>query len=267
MHKSWRWRAVAIGSVALLGLGACSGDDDDDASASESDTEADAPAEDPKADAVAFCDAIADMGIGVSIGDGYEQVDDALLAAEEVAPDEISAAVTTMADESRAQVADGPPPEGTPPSLPPDEYFAAAAEVGEYMADSCDYQVIDVTATEHAFAGVPAEAARGKTLVRLTNDGAEYHHLVLQRVHYGETRSVEEILALPEGGDLLDYQGSAFAPPGHGSWFVVELGIGRQALMCIIPTGSTTAEELRSGQADHSPTHDTKGETADIQVS
>ena len=75
------------------------------------------------------------------------------------------------------------------------------------MADNCGYQVIDVTATDYAFDGIPADAEAGKTLIRITNDGTEYHEVVLQRVHEGETRSVEEILALPEeeGGDLLDY--------------------------------------------------------------
>ena len=86
------------------------------------------------------------------------------------------------------------------------------------MADNCGYQVIDVTATDHAFDGIPADAEAGKTLIRITNDGTEYHEVVLQRVQQGETRSVEEILALPEeeGGDLLDYLGNAFAPPGAG---------------------------------------------------
>ena len=107
------------------------------------------------------------------------------------------------------------------------------------MADNCGYQVIDVTATDYAFDGIPADAEAGKTLIRITNDGTEYHEVVLQRVHEGETRSVEEILALPEeeGGDLLDYLGNAFAPPGLGNWTVVDLSAGRHAAMCFVPTG------------------------------
>lgn len=116
------------------------------------------------------------------------------------------------------------------------------------MADNCGYQVIDVTATDHAFDGIPADAEAGKTLIRITNDGTEYHEVVLQRVHQGETRSVEELLALPEeeGGDLLDYLGNAFAPAGLGNWTVVDLSAGRHVALCFIPTGATTPRRCRA---------------------
>ena len=174
-----------------------------------------------------------------------------------------------MADESRSQAAAGPPPAGTPPDLPPDEFFTAAAAVGDYMADHCGYQVIDVTATDYAFAGIPADAQMGKTLIRLTNDGTEYHEALLQRVREGETRSVEDILAIPEGsGDLLDFIGSAFAPPGLASWTVVDLSAGRYATMCFIPTGATTEDALRRGQGDDTArSHYMQGMFAETQVS
>ena len=260
-----RWLLVAAVAavVAVVGALLVAGGDDDEQ----------LPAGVPPwmvPEVAAFCDAIDDMGLGVSIGEGYEGLDAALIAAEEIAPAEIKADVTTMADENRAQVAAGAPPDGTPgpsPTLPPDEFFRAADAVGEYMAESCGYPVIEAEASEYSFEGIPATAARGKTLFRLSNDGAEYHQLVLQRVRYGEDRSLEEILALPEGGDLLDFQGTAFAPPGLGSWFVVELGIGRHAVMCIIPTGSTTPEALRSAQAEGTaPPHHDQGMIEEIQV-
>ena len=259
-----RWLLVAAvaGLIAVVGtLLVMAGDDDDEQVPATA-----GPAS--AADVAAFCDAIDDMGLAVSLGEGYEGVDEALVAAEEIAPEEIRADVTTMADESRAQLDAGPPPAGTPPSLPPDEFFVAADAVGDYMADSCGYQVVDITATDHAFAGIPAVAEAGKTLIRITNQGTEYHEAVLQRISAGETRSVEEILAIPEGsGDLLDYAGSAFAPPGLGSWTVVDLVPGRYAAMCFIPTGATTEEELRGGQGDDTAQlHHTQGMFAEMQV-
>jgi hypothetical protein len=266
MRGSWRWHVIAVGAAAVLALGACAGDDDDDASVSDSGTEADEPTGEPD-DAAVFCDAIAEVGLSVSIGEGYEGIDPSLAAAEDAAPDEISADVTTMAEENRAQVAAGPPPEGEPPVLPSDEFFVAATSVGDYMADNCGYPVIDVTATDYAFDGIPADAEAGKTLIRITNDGAEYHEVVLQRVQQGETRSVEDILALPEGQDLLDYLSSAVAPPGLGSWTVVDLPAGRYAAMCLIPTGATTADALQSGQADDTAEpHTMQGMFAEMQV-
>jgi hypothetical protein len=217
---------------------------------------------------MAFCDEIEDIGLSVAIGEGYEGLDEALIDAEEIAPAAISAAVTAMADENRAQVAAGPPPEGTLPNPAPDAYFTAAAEVGDYLADHCDYRVIDVTSTDHAFAGIPAEAARGKTLFLLTNDGTEYHDFAVQRVSPGETRSLEEILALPDGGgDLLDYQANAFTPPGHRNWIVVDLKPNRYIAECSMPIGATTPEALRNLQADDTtPRHHTQGMTADFHV-
>ena len=269
LRNNWRWRAIAVGTAGVLALGACGGDDDDDASGSNTGTEAEEPTDEPGADVAAFCDAIAEVGLAVSIGEGYEGMDSSLAAAEDIAPGEISADVTTMAEENRAQVAAGPPPEGQPPTIPSDDFFAAATSVGDYMADNCGYQVIDVTATDHAFDGLPADAEAGKTLIRITNDGSEYHEVVLQHVHEGETRSVEEILALPgEGGDLLDFLGNAFAPPGVGNWAVVDLSAGRHVAMCFIPTGATTPEALQSGQLDDTAQpHAMRGMLAEMQVS
>ena len=268
LRKSWTWRAIAVGTAGVLALGACGGNDDDDASGSNTGAEAEEPTDEP-GDVASFCDDIDDLGLGVSIGEGYEGIDPSLAAAEDAAPDEISADVTTMAEENRAQVAAGPPPEGEPPTIPSDDFFAAANSVGDYMADNCGYQVIDVTATDHAFDGIPVDAEAGKTLIRVTNDGTEYHEVVLQRVQQGETRSVEEILALPgEGGDLLDFLGNAFAPPGVGNWAVVDLSAGRHVAMCFIPTGATTPEALQSGQADDTAElHVMRGMFAEMQIS
>ena len=268
LTKNWKWRAIAVGAAAVLALGACAGDDDDDASASDTGTEAEEPAVEQDVVA-AFCDAIAEVGYALSIGEGYEGIDSSLVAAEDVAPDEIRADVTTMAEENRAQVATGPPPEEQPPVIPSDDFFAAATSVGDYMADNCGYQVIDVAATDFAFDGIPADADAGKTLIRITNDGTEYHEVVLQRVQQGETRSVDEILALPEeGGGLLEYLGYAFAPPGLGSWTVVDLSAGRHVAMCFVPIGATTTEALQSGQFDDAAQlHAMQGMFTEMQVS
>jgi hypothetical protein len=247
--------AAVLVAVAMLAVTGCGGDDDNDASATST-TEAEQPADEAEADTEAFCDALVDP----------RESADELAAAVAAAPDEISADVTTMADEKgRADIQVGP---GGGPSS--DSFYAAAASVGDYMADNCGYQVIDVTATDYAFHGIPADAEATKTLIRLTNDGAEYHDLVVQRIHSGETRSIEEIMALPdpEGGDLLDFQTGVFTPPGQSSWTVVDLSVaGRYAVMDFVPTGATPAA-LNSGQIDDTePAHWTKGELAEIKAS
>ena len=138
------------------------------------------------------------------------------------------------------------------------------------MADSCIYNVVDVTATDHAFGGVPSGARAGKTLIQLRNDGTEYHEVVLLRVDADEDRSIEELLALPEEerDERLQFEGIALAPPGMSSWVVVDLKFGpRYAATCFIPIGSTTEAALRSGLADPAtPLHSSEGMVAELGV-
>ena len=262
--RRWHLVAAVAGVVALMGtLLVVAGPEDDDRVSTAASTP------ESSADVAAFCDAIDDMGLSVSIGEGYEGADPAFAAAEEVAPGAINADVTAMAEEARAQLDAGPPPEGTPPKLPPDEFFRAAAAVGDYMAQNCGYQVIDVTATNYALEGIPATVEAGKTLIRITNRSTEYHEVVLQRVRQGETRSIGELLAIPQGsGDLLDFVSNAFAPPGLGSWTVANLTAGRHVTLCFIPTGATTTGALRRGQADvTAQSHAMQGMFAEMEVS
>jgi hypothetical protein len=204
------------------------------------------------ADAAAFC---------AQIGDGGSEN---AAATEDAAPEAIKADVTTMAEHGRGEIEAGMT--GGPSS---DDYFAAATSVGDYMADNCGYQVIDVKATDYEFDGIPADAETGMTLIRITNDGTEYHEVAVQRVDPGERRSIQKLLALPEadGGDLLDYLGHAFAPPGMSNWTVVNLVAGRHVALCYVPTGATP-EALRSGETDaKAPSHAMKGMVAEMQVS
>jgi hypothetical protein len=256
---------IAVGVAAVLALGACGGNDDNDASGSNSDTTAVQPTNEPGlANAATFCNAILDADGAGSFGEDATGDEPALAAAEKAAPEAIRADVTTMAKEARAQVATGMT--GGPSSH---KYFTARTAVGDYIADNCGYQVIDVTATDYAFDGIPANAKAAKTLIRLTNNGTEYHEVALQFIHSGETRSIKNILALPEevSGDLLDYIDHAFAPPGLSNWTVIDLSAGRVAALCYVPTGATP-EALRSGQIKKgAPSHVMKGMFAEMQVS
>jgi hypothetical protein len=263
-----RWLLVAAAAAVVAIVGALLVTDDDDKEPVGS-SNAPTPRAVPTAADERFCNAIDDAGISTPIGEGQESVDGALQAAELIAPAEIRAEVTTMANESRAQFEAGPRPEGTPPDLPSDSYFEAAATVGDYMAGHCGYTVIDVTMSGGAFVGLPAVAPAGKALIRIRSGDTEYHQVVFQRVKINETRSVEEILALPDGGgDLLDYLNGTLAPPGMRSWTVVELTSGRHyAAMCIVPSGSTSEAALQSRWLEEADEiHVDEGEVAEIRV-
>jgi uncharacterized cupredoxin-like copper-binding protein len=158
----------------------------------------------------------------------------------------------------------------TGPPLPPAAFFTASAEVGAWIADNCKVHDMQVTATDDAFSGVPATATAGTTLLRLTNNGAEYHEIVLFRVADGETRSAQDLVALPQdqfAAALQQTGGSTLAAPGAQGVNTVDLEPGRYVMACLIPVGSTPAA-FASGQVDpNAPTHAAHGMIAEFQVS
>lgn len=74
----------------------------------------------------------------------------------------------------------GGPDEGAEP----DSLAAAADTVAEAPAEP---GVLDVTAVDYAFQGIPAEIPSGWTTIRLHNEGAEPHFMVLWKLAPGKT--------------------------------------------------------------------------------
>jgi hypothetical protein len=243
MQKNWKRYAVSLGATALLALGACAGND------GETSVSKSAPAS-----LEAMCDALVDA-------DASEAE---LAAAVENAPEDVRADIEAMAaEDARGAVETGMT--GGPTSA---KFFSAATAVGDYMTDHCDYQVINVTATDDGFKGIPVDLASGRTLVRIRNDGNQFHEVALQKVRSDETRSIEELVSLPEkeGGAIFDYLGGAFAAPGYSSWTVVDLADGRYAALCYVPAGATPASIERGRHGSTSPSHAMKGMVAELHV-
>ena len=65
---------------------------------------------------------------------------------------------------------------------------------------------IDVGGVEYAFTGLPTSVPVGTELT-FTNNGAEIHEIVLNRVADGVTESFEELMALNESGVDLEAEG------------------------------------------------------------
>ena len=98
--------------------------------------------------------------------------------------------------------------------------------------------VINLRATDYAFEG-PDTVSAGPTWVRMTNDGKEFHHVVMVRIDSGHT--VEELLksmgagpppawAEPIGGPI------APSPGGTPTTTAVPLRPGSYALICMVPS-------------------------------
>lgn len=124
-------------------------------------------------------------------------------------------------------------------------YTAADAAVDQYLLSNCGYGHLNATATEYMFDGLPDSAAGGPTAVTLTNEGEEFHMIVLFRKAEGETRTAEELLDLPEDElNALAVVGDIFLPPGTTGTAFYDLAPGAYFAACFMPVGS------RPGGAD-----------------
>lgn len=138
---------------------------------------------------------------------------------------------------------------------------------------------VEVTAVDYEFQGLPDSAAAGTVLSIVNESEAELHELVVFRLDDEEERSVEELLALPEGEfDPGMPTAVLLAAPGAEQITAVGDGTlsepGRYAVICAIPTGADpaaymeAAQESQAGppQVEGGPPHFTQGMYAELTV-
>lgn len=108
-------------------------------------------------------------------------------------------------------------------------------------------ETVAITAVDYGFEGVPQQVAVGSTLTLKNASTAELHELVAIRLADDETRTAEELAALPE-----EELGALFAnaqptmvilamPGGEGTAVIGDGTIteaGRYLLICAIPVGA-----------------------------
>lgn len=100
---------------------------------------------------------------------------------------------------------------------------------------------VTVTAVDYAFEGIPEPIPAG-SVIGLENQGEEPHELVAFRIPDDETRTLEELLALPEDEEPpVDFVGVAIAPttgdPVYPEGPVTLDEPGRYAFVCFLPVG------------------------------
>lgn len=105
---------------------------------------------------------------------------------------------------------------------------------------------IEVTGSEYAFEGVPALVAPGAELTfSVPADAEEVHEMVVIRIPASETRTLEELLELPEEETAdFPFQGVLIAVPGEDgvspedqSTSITVTDPGRYAVLCFLPQG------------------------------
>ena len=122
-------------------------------------------------------------------------------------------------------------------------------------------EVLEVEAVDYAFQGLPDEVPAGTKLSFTNSSEAELHELVAMRLPDSETRSVPELLALPEEELMRLFPGPPatvlLAAPGGETIQAVGDGTlsepGRYAILCFIPTGADPAAYLEQAGPDGPP--------------
>ncbi len=161
----------------------------------------------------------------------------------------------------------------------PTEVTDAETETETETEAPAEGDVVEVTAVDWAFEGLPDEVAAG-TRLSLTNGGEEPHELVAIRIPDEETRPVSEIVALPQeelgaifGGEptpstvLLAATGTTDTPGAvMGDGTLTEPG--RYAIVCFLPVGADDSILDSEGppQSD-APPHVSQGMFAELVVS
>ena len=160
---------------------------------------------------------------------------------------------------------------------------APTTEASSHEATSHDTSMdaaITVNAIDYAFEDLPATVPAGTKLAFHNTSDVELHELVvLGPIPAEETRSVEELLALPEDElPPIEPVMVALAPPGEDGMFVVGDGTvtapGRYAVICAIPVGADPEEFMAAAQESSSgppaveggPPHFTQGMFAELIV-
>lgn len=141
---------------------------------------------------------------------------------------------------------------------------------------------IEVHAVDYAFEGLPARIAAGSTVSLVNDSDDELHELIAVRLPDDETRSVEELVALPmeelepffpHVTDVIVATPGATDSPGAVMGDGVLDEPGRYAVICFIPLRAD-AEAYMAAMASgeepsdegRMPPHVTEGMYAEVEV-
>lgn len=126
---------------------------------------------------------------------------------------------------------------------------------------------IAVTAVDYAFEGLPGSVESGAQLTLVNDSTAEVHELVAFRLPDDETRTAEELFALPQAELEALLAGPPamvlVAPPASDGFPAVGDGTvteaGRYVVACFIPTGADPDAYLAAAQASQGGPPDVPG--------
>ncbi len=236
----WIRAALLLPPAVAVGLLAGCGDDDTSATAGTRQVEAaDAP----------FCDAHAAMVAAMADPEGGD-VEGAAEALTASAPADIAPVVETFLDVAgRAAAA------GDESLFISSEFRDPLRSMQAFVAEHCGLPVIEVTASDYAFTGVPATLAAGPTMFHLSNDGRDVHEALLFRRSDGVSGDPVALLnADPSAsnGDLVEVGVVLIGESGEDAYLSVDLPVGSYVMACFVQQGVTSLDDIgNEGPVDH----------------
>lgn len=274
--QSRRVRAAATAFAATLILAGCA--DDDEPTASPSEPISATPT--PTASLADFCDAkvaidAAFLGGGppeeegtatatpdpAEIKAGIEDAWGDLYAdLEQSAPADVKSDVEALVAELDEAIEAANPEFFFEPG-----FVEADNAVDQYLIENCeDINELDAVAADFEFTGLPTVTPEGLTALTLTNEGEEFHEMILMRINDGVEESIEEILQLDEeeAESMVTPMGVTLAAPGVTATNFFELEPGNYAVLCFISKDSTEA----NGFQGDGPPHFTEGMVEELRV-
>lgn len=143
---------------------------------------------------------------------------------------------------------------------PPDSTLASPEDEAT-AGEPDDERVVEVTAVDYGFEGLPRSVEVGTRLTLSNASEHEVHELVAFRLPDDEDRSVDELVQLPPDELLPALGGEPAAvlitPPGGEMIAAVGDGTlaepGRYAVICVIPSGADPDEYLAAAAGSDGP--------------
>lgn len=180
------------------------------------------------------------------------------------APSEVSGAVEGMADALLEPIANLDE-EGFFAATESETYREDAAVVDEFIGAECGFAEVEVTGIDYAYDADLESIESGTVAFDFSNEGTELHEMALIRIADDSTESIEELLELPEeeAEAKTTFVGVSFAAPGESDVMYADLEAGRYAVICFIPTGSTSMESAETAEG---PPHFTQGMVREFTV-
>ena len=145
------------------------------------------------------------------------------------------------------------------------EFLAASEAVYSSLDDTCDVNVVEFSAVDYDYEGIPRTLPAGPTSFVMSNDSAagEAHEFSLVKLSDDTDLSVQELLDMPEeqaDQHIETFAGGTFAPAGAAAGTVVDLTPGRWAYVCFIPVGTVGDTE------GNGPPHFVEGMAGELTV-